>query len=52
MYTYAYIVIVTTGMHKTFDIEFHVRRTYMPMSLNGTEHRYIVKARLHMMIYM
>jgi hypothetical protein len=33
-------------------MEFHTRRTNMPMSLNGTEHMYIVTARVHMMFYM
>jgi hypothetical protein len=33
-------------------VEFYARRTYMPMSLNRTEHMYIITARLHMMIYM
>ncbi len=33
-------------------MEFHVRRINMPMSLNRTEHMYIITVRLHMMIYM
>jgi hypothetical protein len=28
-------------------MEFYTRHTSMPMSLNGTEHMYIVTARVH-----
>jgi hypothetical protein len=49
---YIYIYIVTIGMHRMIYVEIYARRTYMPMSLNETEHTYIIMARLHIMIYM
>jgi hypothetical protein len=39
-------------MHRMIYVEIYARRTYMPMSLNETEHTYIIMARLHIMIYM
>jgi hypothetical protein len=39
-------------MHIMIYVEFYARHTYMPISLNGIEHMYIVTGRLCMMIYM
>jgi hypothetical protein len=44
--------VVAAGIRRVIYVEFHARRTYILIGLNGTEHMHIVTARLHMMIYM
>jgi len=43
-----HIYIITYGMHGMIYVKFHARHIYMPMSLNGMTHIYIIMARLYM----
>jgi hypothetical protein len=42
-----HIYIITSGMHGMIYVKFHARHIYMPMSLNGMTHIYIIMARLY-----